>query len=375
MRIVYVGDMTNIHMRRWSGFFAQRGHEVHVITTKAYNGDVPPGLTVHELIAPRSRVPVWGPLIVALNIPKMVAKLRRLFARLQPDIVHVHYVNEAALWAVLARPAALVLTAWGSDILVAPQRSFVRRMFTRYILRRVSLITCDADHMKMRMVALGAPPDRTRVLFFGTDVERFHPTARDAELRRQHGGDPAALVISIRNLEPVYDIATLIRAVPHVLDSIPQTRFLIGGRGSLADALRQQARDLGVEHAVVFLGSLTQDQLPPLLASCDVYISAALSDGGIAASTAEAMAAGTPVIISDVCDNSTWVRSDENGILFPQGNERALAAAITRVLKDPLLAQRLGRLGRDEIVERNNLYVEMGKMQELYDSVAGATPK
>ncbi len=371
MRIVYVGDMTSIHMRRWAGFVASRGHEVHVITTKPYDGPLPPKLTMHELLAPRSKIPGWRQLLVALSIARMVKRLRALLTALRPDVVHVHYINEAALWTVLARPSGLIVTAWGSDITVAPVRSPVRQIATRYVLTHADMLTCDADHMKSRMEALGAPSARTRVVFFGTDVARFHPSKRDSELRRRYGPGGAPLIISIRALEPIYDIPTLIRAVPLVLEALPRARFLIGGNGTLADALKEQVRAAGVHKSVVFLGSLTQDQLPPMLASCDVYVSTALSDGGLASSTAEAMAACTPVIISDVGDNAKWVRQWETGALFPAGDERALAQAITRMVGDPGLAQQLGQAGRAEIEQRSNLYVEMDKMQRLYEEVAG----
>lgn len=375
MRIVYIGDMTSIHMRRWAGFFAQNGNEVHVITTKPFTGAVPTGMTLHTLNAPRSTVPGLRQLLVALSIPGMVIRLRRMLASLAPDVVHVHYVNEAAFWAVLAGAKPLVLTAWGSDIVVAPEESRIRRLVVQYVLRSVDLITCDAEHMRRRMEILGAPTGRIAVFMFGTDVDRMTPDRRSTEVAKRFSPNGGALVISIRSLEPVYDLPTLLRAVPVIVRSVPEAVVVIGGTGSQADTLRAMAKELGVETAVRFIGSINQEDLPAVLASCDVYVSTALSDGGLASSTGEAMACGVPVVITNVRDNAEWVDDSVSGMLVPPGEPEALAARVVRLLNDDALRARVGATGRKVIMERYNMRVEMGKMQALYDDLSerGAT--
>lgn len=370
MRIVYIGDMNSIHMRRWAGFFAQNGNEVHVITTKPYTGAVTAGLTLHALNAPRSAIPGWRQVWVALSIPRMVWRLRRILASVAPDAVHVHYVNEAALWAVIAGAKPLILTAWGSDIVVAPEESTIRRLVVQYVLRKVDLITCDAEHMRRRIELLGAPAGRIAVFMFGTDVDRMTPARRSTDVAKRLSPDGGPVVISIRALEPVYDLPTLLRAVPLIVQSVPHAVIVIGGTGSQGEALREMAKELGVEHALRFVGSITQDDLPALLASCDVYVSTALSDGGLASSTAEAMASGLPVVITDVRDNAEWVNDSVSGMLVPPSDSDALAKAVVRLLNDDALRGRLGTTARDVIVARYNMRVEMGKMQMLYDSLS-----
>ena len=178
------------------------------------------------------------------------------------------------------------------------------------------------------------------------------------------------MVISLRNFEPVYDISTLLRAIPLVLRVHPAVRFTIVGRGSLAEELKAQAQRLGIHAAVQFIGFVPNDQLPELLRSADVYVSTSLSDAGIAASTAEAMACGRAVVITDSGENGKWVRDGFNGFLVPVSQPEILAERICRLLSDADMRHSFGAAARTVIMERNDYTVEMTKMQALYQALA-----
>lgn len=375
MRLCYLGNLASIHVQRWAGFFARKGHDVHVISTTELqdHGLVP--FRTYSLPTRRTGSYVRDLTWAVLDAPGLVARLKSLIGQISPDLVHVHYVNEAAVYCLLAGFRPVVVTAWGSDILVSPKRSWIRRRAVRYVVRHADLITCDADHMKRAITGLGAGPDKVQVVFFGTDVERYSPSRRDPALRARFGSRGAHVAISIRSLEPGYDVESLIRAVPVVLERFPSSIFLIGGNGSQAGALQRLAEELGVGDSVEFLGAVSQDDLPAYLASSDVYVSTALSDGGIAASTAEAMASGLPVVITDVGDNRQWAESNVHGFLVPPSDPRQLGDAVIHLLEDEGLRERMGRAGRAVIEERNNLQREMSRMEALYRQVTAGRPR
>ena len=372
MRICYIGDLSNIHTRRWVRFFGNSGHDVHVISTKPAGKVELSDVKVYWLLSHRTGSYLMDLILGFSSIPAHVCKLRRLFREIHPDVVHIHYLNEAAVFALLTGFRPIVLTAWGSDILLSPEKSWIRRQTVKYTLKRLNLMTCDADHMKQKMVSLGADPDKVKLIFFGTDVQRFHPGRRDPSLRERLAPGDAPVVISTRKLEPIYDIETLIRAVPGVLARFPTARFWIGGSGPLAESLRALAAKLGVDDSVRFLGALSEEELPAYLASSDVYVSTAVSDAGIAASTAEAMACGTPVVITDVAANSEWVENGKQGFLVRARDAHMLGESIARLLESPDLRVRMGRAARQVIVERNNLQKEMLKMEGLYQELSKA---
>ena len=263
----------------------------------------------------------------------------------------------------------IIATPWGSDVIYGKESPFKRPLIVR-ILRRAVMITCDALHMRDEVIQFGVAAGRIHIINFGIDTERFSPRPPNYAIRAaNHLGDAPA-VISLRNFEPVYDIPTLLRAVPKVLKQHPGTRFMLVGRGSLDAELKALTSQLGIGHAVHFVGFVPNDQLPDTLCSLDVYVSTSLSDAGIAASTAEAMACGLPVVTSDSGENSRWIDDGVNGLLVPVSQPEALADRLIRLLADADLRQRLGQAGRATIQARNDYRVEMGKMEHLYLQVS-----
>jgi len=204
---------------------------------------------------------------------------------------------------------------------------------------------------------------------FGIDTNLFAPITPDAQLTERLGVAGKRVLISTRSLRPIYDIATLIRSLPHVLSRVPDAACVIVGGGPENDNLRALAESRGVADAVHFIGSVPNSHLPSYLCSSDVYVSTSLSDAGIAASTAEAMACGLPVVISDFGDNREWVR-EGGGLLFPCGDHEVLASRLTDVLTAPAMRDTAARVNRDTVLERCDRDTELTRMEQCYRELA-----
>jgi len=100
-----------------------------------------------------------------------------------------------------------------------------------------------------------------------------------------------------------------------------------------------------------------------------VYVSTSLSDAGLAASTAEAMACELPVIITDFGANAEWIQDGKNGFLVPMKNSKSLADKIIVLLKDKNLREKFGKKGRQLIKERLDYDTEMSKMERIYEEL------
>ncbi len=103
----------------------------------------------------------------------------------------------------------------------------------------------------------------------------------------------------------------------------------------------------------------------------DVYVSTSLSDAGLAASTAEAMACGLPVVITDFGDNRKWIEDGESGFIVPLKDPKALAEKIIYLLKNKDIRREFGMRNRKIIEEKNNYYREMEKMENSYIELTG----
>ncbi len=368
MRLCFVASLQSVHTARWVRYFAAQGHEVFVVTPVAPSAPLP-GIQVKILKNIRMGRRWLDLLLGGIAAPLQILRLQNLFRRIQPDLVHVHYLNDVAWFSALTGVRPFVATAWGSDVLINPHMSVLLRVMTASILRRSDLITCDAVHLREAMTRLGADPRKIRIVHFGTDVRRFHREQGDPTLRARLGLDDSPVVISLRRLDPLYDVGTLIAAVPGVLAKMRDVKFVIAGEGPEEEVLRTRAASSGVSESIRFVGQLSEPELPGYLAIADVYVSTALSDGGLAASTAEAMACQLPVIVTDVAANREWVQEGINGFLVPPGDPQALASHIVHLLQSPRQRAEFGERGRRVIVERNNWETQMAQMVKLYEEV------
>jgi glycosyltransferase involved in cell wall biosynthesis len=365
LTICFIGTAESVHTLKWAKYFVNQNHQVHLISYRVpvAQYDIS-GINFHFLnkIFP---IQIW-PFNTLLNLPFNVGKVKKLIKEIKPDIINAHYVTSYGTLASLLDFHPLVITAWGSDILITPKKFLPSKWSVKYALSKADLITCDAQHLKEAMIKLGIPASKIQIINFGVDIFKFSPGSKNENLKEKLGIGNSKIVISLRNLDPIYSVDTLIRAVPLVLKEIEEVKFIIIGKGPQENQLKLLTKELGVEDKVKFLGWVPNDQLPEYLRLADIYVSTSLSDGGIAASTAEAMACGLPVVITDTGENRKWIEDGENGFIIPVKNPHILAEKIIYLLKNESIRKEFGEKSRKIIEERNNYYKEMAKMEEIY---------
>jgi glycosyltransferase involved in cell wall biosynthesis len=359
-KICYLANAASVHTMRWANYFAERNWDIDLISwhKKPESIEADRNINLHYIHLPPHYLARYGALI----------ELAYTMRQIKPDLIHAHYLSHfgvlASLHARLSGFKPLVVTAWGSDVLGNSQG--YRHWWLKYVLKRAELITCDAEHMIEVMVKLGADDKRIKLIYFGTDTQKFKPQPKSRKLVESLELEESPVVISTRSLDPIYDVESLIRAIPLILEEVPRAEFIIAGSGRQRDYLVRLAEELAVSDSIRFTGLIPEDKLPAYLNLADVYVSTSLSDAGLAASTAEAMACGLPAVITDFGDNRKWVTDEANGFLVPPQDPTALAAAVINLLQDKSKRQRLGKANRKMIDERNNRHKEMGKMEKLY---------
>ena len=365
MKICYIADAASIHIQRWMNYFAQKGHEVHLITLRVGEGYFD-GVRLHLLPMP---IPRSWPGSGYINALAWRIQTRRLVRKIKPDIINAHSITTHGHLAIASGFHPVVLTAWGSDILIYPKKRRLYKFLVQHALKRAELITCDTEHIQKPLIELAADPQKINLVYHGTNTQKFHPGQKDKRLREELGIFDSPTVISLRRLSPIYDIESLITAVPLVLKEVPEAKFLLVEKGSQEVELKELAKSLGVSDSVKFVGWVPENELPRYLTSADIYVSTSLSDAGLAASTAEAMACGLPVIITDFGDNRKWVQDSVNGYIIPLRSPQALSSKVIHLIRNKDLREKFGQINRKIIEERNNWEVEMGKMGKLYEEV------
>ncbi len=289
------------------------------------------GLTIHH-----PRYPVI-PKVGMTLAPWLLARalrpvLARVLAARPIDLIDAHYFypdGVAAVWLGQHFGLPVVVTARGTDLNLIPDYPVPRRLIVAAARRAAGLVAvCQA--LKDRLVELGIPTDRVRVLRNGVDLARFRPVDR-AEARAALGLPPEPhLLVSVGQLIERKGHDLVIGA----LAELPGVHLAIAGNGPLRPALEAQAAALGVAGRVRFLGAVPHDRLRLVYGAADVSVLASSREGW-ANVLLESMACGTPVVASAVWGTPEVVAEPAAGMLMPERSAAGAAAAIRRLLDDP----------------------------------------
>ena len=222
----------------------------------------------------------------------------------------------------------------------------------------------------------GVPPDRLGLIYNGIDVSAFRRSRDRAEAKAALGIDDATLVMTIvANLIGYKGHAdlldALVRAKPHLP---PAWKLLIVGRDDgLGTALRARATAGGLADNVVFLGP--RRDVPALYAASDIGLLCSHEEG-FSNAVLEGMAAGLPMIVTDVGGNPEAVRDGESGLVVPPHDPERLAEAIVRLAADSGLRSRLGAAAARRISENFTIEQCAARYDVLYRALlAGRVPR
>ena len=303
--------------------------------------------------------------------------VRRVARERHASIIHAHWVvPSGVIGAAAAGRRPLVISLHGSDIFVAEHHDLVRRA-TRAAFRRAAWVTACSDDLRERAVGLGAPPERTTVVPYGVDIDRFtaNPQAR-AQGRAKLGiaGD-VPIVFAVGRLVEKKGFAYLIDAAAMLKRRHPALRVVIAGEGELAQRLRDQATAAGVSDCVQFLGLVSQHDVPMLLAAADVAVAPSIHDAagnvdGLPNTVLEILASGTPLVATRAGGIGTVVSDGHTGRLVPERDAHALADAINGLLQQPPWRATIGLEAR-ETVRRQYRWSRMTHAFEaIYERIA-----
>lgn len=367
MKLCFIADVSSIHGWRWARYFVNSGHEVHLISSERPQGVVINGAKLHVL----NQVP-FRPKILSsvINLAFGAIQVRKLLKEIRPDILHAHYITDNGVMAAMTRFHPLVLSPWGSDVLIDPKRFILFIPFIKYALNKADLVFCNSETLKEVTLKLGTSESKVRNAVFGVDTQQFSPEKRDEGLKTKLGISGAPTVISIRGLDPVYNVEMFIRAMPLVLNEMPETRFIIGGIGKQEKYLHNLANSLGVSGTIRFTGLIPPDEMPKYLASSDVYVSTSISDS-TALSQKEAMACELPPVVTEIRGNQELITEGENGFFVPVGDCGMLAMKIVYLLKNKEIREKVGKAGRKLIMESAEYRTEMAKAERIYKELLG----
>jgi len=371
MRILHIykdyfpvlGGIEN-HIKVLAEAQAARGHDVSVLAAHPGTRTTLDTIGGVRLI----RVARWGTIASTPISPGLF----RWTARLAPDITHLHFPHPPGEVAHLffGRAKRMVITYHSDIVRQRILRVLYRPLLWRVLRRADRLIATSPTYIESSPY-LNHFREKCAVVPIGTDLERFDRVdpERVTALRQRLLGPASScpILLFVGRLRYYKGINDLLHALPQV----PDAHLLIVGDGPMREPWEQLAHDLNVAGRVTFAGQMGDADLPACYKLGDVFVLPANARAeAFGTVLVEAMAAGLPVISTEVGSGTSWVNLHEaTGLIVPARNATALADAANRLLSDPVRRAAMACAARDRAHAEFSQAAMIERVEQVYRTV------
>lgn len=317
--------------------------------------------------------------LARLQLPFLVvAELFSLFAiaaKEKPGLIHAHWILPQGFTAALVGrllKIPVVVTAHAGDVF--PLNSHLFRLLSRFSINSAAAVTVNSSFTKAAVVRI-APSKAAVIIPMGVDLKLFSSSSgAAASAVRKRYAIRGKMLLFVGRLAEKKGVTYLISAMKAVVKAFPDCKLIIVGDGPEKQALQRQSQQLGLSGSVVFAGSVPNSQLPPFYRAADVFILPSIVDSrgdteGLGVVLLEAVAAGTPVVASNVGGIPDVVVHKRTGLLVEQKSPGQLAAAVISLLKNPQLRGKLSAAAREHISKNFSWDVVAARFYDVFSSV------
>jgi len=301
------------------------------------------------------------------SMVRQLSRFARFLKEQRIDIVHTHdfYTNVfGMIGARLAKTPARIASRRETTGVRTPAQKFVERR----TYRLAHAIVTNAEAVSKHLAEEGVREDKIVTIYNSLNRERVTPrfdrNMTFEKFKLPLNGHCRFVTIVANLMFPVKDYPTFLRAAQRVRQSVPEARFIIVGDGPLMEETSALANSLGLGTDVFFTGRC--EQVADLLAISDVCVLSSLAEG-FSNSILEYMGAGRPVVATNVGGAREAIIEGETGYLAPPGDYETIAARVTELLRNPELARRMGRRGRQVVEQKFSPAAQLAQTEQLYD--------
>lgn len=302
------------------------------------------------------------------NAMKQLSRLASLMRKNKIDLVHAHdfYTNIFGMAAAkLARVRARITSRRETEGI----RSSAKRWLERRAFNSANAVVANAEAIRTQLIAEGLPPQKVVTIYNGLNVAHVTPrpgAQRDELLQSFNLPNSRRFVTIVANMRHVMkDQATFLRAAKLTRAAVPDSSFILAGEGEQMPGLRKLAADLGLSDSAFFIGRC--NRIADLLAISDVCVLSSKGVEGFSNSILEYMAAGRPVVATDVGGAREAVVDSETGYIVKPEDFESIAARLISLLREPETGWALGEQGRKRVLEHFSCEAQLSRVEALYE--------
>ena len=291
-------------------------------------------------------------------------KVAKILRREKIDVIHTHNTQpfvDGTLGALMSGVRTIVHT---DHARVFPDKR--RYMFAEWLMSHFAyMVVGVSDHTSQNLIRYERiSPKKVMTIVNGIDGSKYDIKIDKDKKRKELGLTNKGPIMGLGvRLSEQKGITYLLKAMPEIIKIIPDITLVIAGEGPIEDELTRESTLLGIDHNVLFAGPRLD--MPELLKLFDLYVLPSLYEG-LPLVLLEAMAAGCPVIATNVGGISTAIKQGENGSLVEPKNHKVLASEIIRLLSSQELRNRYSKNGLSQFREKFGADIMTRKYERLY---------
>ena len=313
------------------------------------------------------------------------------------DIIHAHNTYPTGYFASLKRKhnCPLVITPHGEDIQSIPELGHglmlnpVLNKKIKYALAEAELVTAISRNIEKELINAGAAREKIRLIPNGVDIDRYSRRKEDSSIKAWLGIPPESrIVVTVGRYNPRKGHEYAIRAMPKVIDAEQRACLVIVGNKT--EVLKPLIKQLNLDGKVILTGGISpsmgilnrvvsmdemqseNDYLADLLGCSELYVSAGIDQNaeGLSLAILEAMAAGLPVVATDISGNRDVVIPGENGYLAKAADSDSLADGIIKVLIDESIQKKMRENARKAAMEYDWMNIAQRYVDAYQEAIA-----
>jgi len=366
LRILYCSQDYSPHDHRFLSALSKTGYQIYWLRLEDRGRnlemrDLPGNINKVLWRIGDERVRWW-------QYPNLNKKFQNILKEIKPDLVHAGPIQSVSILPAMAGFHPLVSMSWGFDMLQDADRDLFWKWATRYVLKRTDRLFCDCQTVKVKAVAWGFPEEKVSVFPWGVDLSLFKPAVK------QKKNEKELVFLSTRSWEPRYGIDVALKGFALAVHKNQNLRLIMLSSGSQAGWVRKFIRENRIEQNVELHGQINNETLSDIYHSAHIYLTASHVDGSSVA-LMEALACGTPALVSDIPSNLEWVKDGVEGWVFKDGDAANLAKTILRIASQPEMVSTASINARQTAEQKADWKKNFAILLEGYDRAVEGVAK
>lgn len=308
-----------------------------------------------------------------LRHPLNLFRILRYFRFHRPQLVHTQLEFSDILGTLAARILGIpsVSTVHILDKSAEKKSKVMRLKLRWFVLGKFCsrIIAVSEKTRSHHLQSGGLDPKKVITVYNGIDISRFTET-NESEITKTkqilHLPLTSPIIITVAVLREPKVIQYMINALPIILEQIPDIHYLVVGDGTFSPSLKDLSAELSIQDHITFAGHRTD--IPDLLACCDIFVLPTLGDA-LPTVLIEALAAGKPIVASNVGGVPEIIENGVNGVLVPPGDSSSLAYACLQLLKNKDQASQMVLAGSQTVWQRFNVDAQIKQLSKIYEEL------